>query len=163
MGSVGKESICNAGDHLRCRKPSFNPWVWKIPYRRTWQPTLVFLPWKFCNRGGWWANPGGHKSWTWLSNQNHHHGEIARWEPWIITLMSAVLIHQPEGECHQMQGHYGKGRICSHTVGALPEKELSGVPPQGFLQMQPSQQIEVEGNLRTREGCFRRITVDFSR
>ena len=24
----------------RCR---FDPWVWKIPWRRKWQPTLVFL------------------------------------------------------------------------------------------------------------------------
>ena len=22
----------------------FDPWVWKIPWRRAWQPTLVFLP-----------------------------------------------------------------------------------------------------------------------
>ena len=27
--------------HKRLR---FNPWVRKIPWRRTWQPTLVFLP-----------------------------------------------------------------------------------------------------------------------
>ena len=25
----------------------FNPWVRKIPWRRTWQPTPVFLPEKF--------------------------------------------------------------------------------------------------------------------
>ena len=24
----------------------FNPWVWKIPYSRKWQPTPVFLPGK---------------------------------------------------------------------------------------------------------------------
>ena len=61
-----------------------------------------------------------------------------------------------------MQDHYGKGKICSYTVGALPEEELLAVLPQGFLQMWSSQQIGVEGNLRTREGCFRRITVGFS-
>ena len=27
-----------------CGKPGFDPWVWKIPWRRAWQPTLVFLP-----------------------------------------------------------------------------------------------------------------------
>ena len=27
--------------HKRCR---FNPWVWKIPQRRKWQPAPVFLP-----------------------------------------------------------------------------------------------------------------------
>jgi len=24
----------------------FDPWVGKIPWRRKWQPTPVFLPWK---------------------------------------------------------------------------------------------------------------------
>ena len=31
-------SACNAGN------PGFNPWVRKIPWRREWQPTPVFLP-----------------------------------------------------------------------------------------------------------------------
>ena len=31
----------------RCRKCGFNPWVWKIPWRRKWLPTLVFLPVEF--------------------------------------------------------------------------------------------------------------------
>ena len=34
----GKESAC------QCRGPRFNPWVRKIPCRRKWQPTPVFLP-----------------------------------------------------------------------------------------------------------------------
>ena len=32
---------------LQCRRPSFSPWVWKIPWRREWHPTPVFLPGKF--------------------------------------------------------------------------------------------------------------------
>ena len=38
--SHGKESACNARD------PGFDPWVGKIPWRREWQPTSVFLPGK---------------------------------------------------------------------------------------------------------------------
>ena len=34
----GKESAC------QCRRCEFNPWVRKIPWRRGWQPFLVFLP-----------------------------------------------------------------------------------------------------------------------
>ena len=34
----GKESAC------QCRRHGFSPWVWKIPWRRKWQPTPVFLP-----------------------------------------------------------------------------------------------------------------------
>ena len=29
---------------LQCRRPRFDPWVWKIPWRREWLPTPVFLP-----------------------------------------------------------------------------------------------------------------------
>ena len=45
--SVGKESAYNARICLWCRKPRFDSWVWKIPWRRKWQPTPVFLPGKF--------------------------------------------------------------------------------------------------------------------
>ena len=29
---------------LQCRRPGFDPWVGKIPWRRKWQPTPVLLP-----------------------------------------------------------------------------------------------------------------------
>ena len=29
------------------RRPRFNPWVWRIPRRREWLPTPVFLPGEF--------------------------------------------------------------------------------------------------------------------
>ena len=34
----GKESA------FKCRRHRFSTWVWKIPWRRKWQPTPVFLP-----------------------------------------------------------------------------------------------------------------------
>ena len=34
-----KQNIC-----LQCRRPGFDSWVRKIPWRREWQPTPVFLP-----------------------------------------------------------------------------------------------------------------------
>jgi len=39
-----KESACQC---RRCRRCGFNPWVRKMPWRREWQPTPVFLPGKF--------------------------------------------------------------------------------------------------------------------
>ena len=30
--------------HLQCRRPRFDPWVKKVPWRRAWVPTLVFSP-----------------------------------------------------------------------------------------------------------------------
>ena len=29
---------------MQCRRPGFDPWVGKIPWRKEWQPTPVFLP-----------------------------------------------------------------------------------------------------------------------
>ena len=40
-GASGKESACQCWRRKRNR---FNPWVRKIPWRRKWQPTPVFLP-----------------------------------------------------------------------------------------------------------------------
>ena len=37
----GKVSTC---PHRRCKRCGFYPWVRKIPRRRAWQPTPVFLP-----------------------------------------------------------------------------------------------------------------------
>ena len=40
-GASGKEPTC------QCRRPKrlgFDPWAGKIPWRRKWQPTPVFLP-----------------------------------------------------------------------------------------------------------------------
>ena len=39
-GISGKEPACSC---RRCKRHSFDPWVEKIPWRRKWQPTLVFL------------------------------------------------------------------------------------------------------------------------
>ena len=35
----------SGGSHvsLQCSRPGFSPWVRKIPWRREWQPTPVFL------------------------------------------------------------------------------------------------------------------------
>ena len=39
----GKESACQCS---RYKRRGFDPWVGKIPWRRKWQPTPVFLPGK---------------------------------------------------------------------------------------------------------------------
>ena len=40
-GAIGKEPACQCRKHKR---REFDPWVGKIPWRRAWQPTPVFLP-----------------------------------------------------------------------------------------------------------------------
>ena len=52
----GKESAC------QCRRLRFSPWVRKIPWRRKWQPTQVFLPGKsHGQRSLAGYSPRGHK------------------------------------------------------------------------------------------------------
>ena len=50
----GKESACQC---RRCSRNGFDPWVRKIPWRRKWQPTPVFLPGE---SHGQWSLPGCH-------------------------------------------------------------------------------------------------------
>ena len=55
-GSDGKESACNVG------RSRFDPWVGKIPQRRAWQPTPVFLPGEFHGQRSLMGySPWGHK------------------------------------------------------------------------------------------------------
>ena len=49
----GKESTC------QCKRCGFDPWVSKIPGRRKWQLTLVFLPGKSHSQG----SLAGYRSW----------------------------------------------------------------------------------------------------
>ena len=42
--TVKLEAACKVC--LQCGRPGFDPWVGKIPWRRKWQPTPVFLPGK---------------------------------------------------------------------------------------------------------------------
>ena len=44
---------------LQCRRSGFNPWVGKIPWRRKWQPTPVFLP----RKSHGWRSLAGYTPW----------------------------------------------------------------------------------------------------
>ena len=49
--SVVKNPPASAADMKR----GFDPWIGKIPWRRAWQPTPVFLLGESNDRGAWWA------------------------------------------------------------------------------------------------------------
>ena len=54
---------------LQDRRPWFSSWLWKIPWRKEWQPTPVFLPGEFHGQrslAGY--KPMGSQSWTQLSD-----------------------------------------------------------------------------------------------
>ena len=43
-GTNGKDPACQFRRHKRCGWVQSDPWVRKIPWRRAWRPTPVFLP-----------------------------------------------------------------------------------------------------------------------
>ena len=43
----------------QCRRPRFHFWVEKIPWRKEWQPTPIFLPGESMGRIAWWATVHG--------------------------------------------------------------------------------------------------------
>ena len=59
-----EESTCQCRRH---RRPGLNLWVGKIPWRRKWQPTPVFLPGKLHGQRLVGYGPWGHKESTPLS------------------------------------------------------------------------------------------------
>ena len=55
------------------KRGGFDPWVRKIPWRRPWQPTPVFLPENSMDRGAWQAIVHGiAKSWAQLKRLSRH-------------------------------------------------------------------------------------------
>ena len=51
-GGSGKETTCQC---RRCKRRGFDPWVGKIPWRKAWQPTPVFLPGESHEQRAWQA------------------------------------------------------------------------------------------------------------
>ena len=61
-------SVC-----LQCGRAGFSPWVGKIPWRRKWQSTPVFLPGESHGRRSLVGySPRGHKEWD-MTEQLHFH------------------------------------------------------------------------------------------
>ena len=75
---------------LQCGRPGFNPWVGKIPWRREWQPTLLFLPGEFHDRGAWWATVHGGPKESDVTEQLTHTLCTSKYVKW-IDLMSRLL------------------------------------------------------------------------
>ena len=97
---TGKESTCQCRKSRRCSRRRFNPWVRKIPWRRKWQLTPVFLPGRsHGQRSLVGYSPWSAKNGTWLSNQAHTQ---ERAEEWRQDLQICLL---PEEEVEQEACH----------------------------------------------------------
>ena len=84
LGSTShKEHTCQCRRHKR---REFNPWIGKIPWRKAWQPTLVFLPGESNGQrslAGY--SPWVTKSQTCLNDWAHTHAwslDMRHWQGW---------------------------------------------------------------------------------
>ena len=83
----------------KCKRVGFDPWVRKIPWRRKWQPTPVFLPGKsHGQRSLVGYSPWGHKrvGHNWATKQQwfkwvFQHVATLSWAAWFCK--QACLIH----------------------------------------------------------------------
>ena len=87
-GVSGKELTCQCRKH---KKHGFSPWVRKIPCRRAWQPTLVFLPEESCR-----------------------HTSLVGYSPW-KQLSTAPPIHSPSPFNRDFQGYTSTTVMASTT------------------------------------------------
>ena len=101
-------------NHLQCRRPGFDPWVGKIPWRRKQQLTPVFLP----------GESHGHKSlvgytvhsvakrWTWLSNWTHILKSTIYWKQmlsWTDQASFTLLPNEGTQLAELLQGFLSRG------------------------------------------------------
>ena len=89
-GASGKEYSCQS---RRCKRCEFNPWVRKIPWRRKWYRTWVFLPGKFLGQRSLegYSPWGATKTWTRLSDWTHIEINFKLLRGWLINIF-AILV-----------------------------------------------------------------------
>ena len=71
-GVSGKEPACQC---RKCKRHGFSPWVRKILWKRTWQPTPVFLPGEI----PWIEEPGGLQSKGFQRVRHNWNGMAQHW------------------------------------------------------------------------------------
>ena len=59
MGFPGGSVVKNLPVMQSCRRRRFDPWFGKMPWRRAWQPNLVYL----LGDSRWTEEPGGYSPW----------------------------------------------------------------------------------------------------
>ena len=138
-GTNGKEPTCQA---RRLKRRGFNHWVRKIPWRRAWEPTPVFLPWESHGQRSLVLHSGVTKNQTWLKQlSTHTHpwfnsewsllpqqslSSLLNWlEPWCTCFCCCCVLFV--NYVDQLYGSYAqwpivnmhKARICGATRGHI--------------------------------------------
>ena len=109
---------------LQCKRLRFNPWVWKIPWRRAWHPTPVFLPGEaHGQRRLVGYSPKGQHSRIW-QKQLSVHGHIR-------SLLSVMLPDAGEAQPQWWgEGHWPQG-VCRLVREEVQKTHPSDASTQG--------------------------------
>ena len=115
---LNRKRIC-----LQCRRCGFDSWVGKIPWRRKWQPTPVFLPGEsHGQRSLVGCSPRGHKESDTTEQLNHHWWlkELQQfWGPGPLRSTSSGREQKQTGYLRdaltpQVREKLKRGLVCSH-------------------------------------------------
>ena len=111
-GASGKEPTCQC---RRCKRLRFDPWVGKIPWRRKWQPTGIFLPGK----------SHGQKSLAGYRPQGHKQSDTT------VHTHLTPLVNMEKGFQEGERSTRAKKEIWS-TEGQPAESTVRNSSPRGF-------------------------------
>ena len=130
------------------RRQGFNPWVRKIPWRRKWQPTAVFLPGKsHGQRSLEGYSPWGQKELDTTSQLKQQHWESQNLNPdlLIIRNLSLGLFHSssvPKSNYFQPQSNQMKQRRGrKHEKGKQRHSKVTSHHFKGLLERRQSWQL----------------------
>ena len=114
VGTRGKESTCQ---YRRHKRHEFDPWVERTPWRKKWQPTLVFLPGEFHGQRSLVGNSpwGRRESDTTEQLWSTQHSTVYR-----VSSLCKYLIHTANQSVGLLLGHC-KGSWVWQKVSPLPE------------------------------------------
>ena len=111
-GTKGKEPNCQCRRH---KSHLLDPWVWKIPWRRAWQPTSVFLPGESHGQ----EEPGGDSLW------GHKELDMIEQITLILLMPSDLSAHRlspwpPEQSVHFWPKSHHHGHPIGHFILSPP-------------------------------------------
>ena len=91
---------------LQCSRPGIDPWVGKMPWRREWLPTLVFLPGKFhAQRRLAGYSPWGHKESDMTEWLTHQRSELWFYRFIFVNFLGGNSGKQPACQCRRHKRH----------------------------------------------------------
>ena len=138
-GASGKEPACQCRRHKRC---GFNPRVRKIPWRRTWQSTPIFLPGEsHRQRSLTGYSPSGCKE---SDTANNYHYTILQQLKYVWSRLRTTIWVQDKSSVMSWQfvkrDQVPLVRVRAHTWTHIPSYHLHWYDSPVLSHVHPSQQ-----------------------